>query len=275
MTRVTGKVIAGVIGFLAFGPAGLLFGLVLGHAFDKGLWRALQLSSPEAVHIMRDQFFETTFTLLGFVAKADGRVSEAEIAQTEALFAQLHLTAAQRRTAIERFKTGSASGFDPASTVGRFTTCLGPRLQAQRTLMAILVGIALADGSFSERERSAIYRLSDLLGLPHREVAQLISMANAQAQFQEGRYRRSGEEHSYAEASREASQLDTAYAALGVEASASDSDIKRRYRKLMSENHPDKLIAEGVPDELLKVATERAQEITAAYDVIQNARGFR
>ena len=83
MTRFTGKVIAGLIGFLAFGPAGLLFGLVLGHAFDQGLWRALQLSGPEAVHIMREQFFETTFTLLGFVAKADGRVSEAEIAQTE------------------------------------------------------------------------------------------------------------------------------------------------------------------------------------------------
>ena len=117
MTRFTGKVIAGLIGFLAFGPAGLLFGLVLGHAFDQGLWRALQLSGPEAVHIMREQFFETTFTLLGFVAKADGRVSEAEIAQTESLFTQLRLTAAQRRTAIERFKTGSASGFDPAPTV--------------------------------------------------------------------------------------------------------------------------------------------------------------
>src|SRR5210317_520631 len=109
MTRFTGKVIAGLMGFLAFGPAGLLFGLVLGHAFDQGLWRALQLSGPEAVHIMREQFFETTFTLLGFVAKADGRVSEAEIAQTESLFTQLRLTAAQRRKAIERFKTGSAS----------------------------------------------------------------------------------------------------------------------------------------------------------------------
>ena len=97
MTQVTGKVIAGLIGFMAFGPAGLLFGLVLGHAFDRGLWRALQLSGPEAVHIMRAQFFETTFTLLGFVAKADGRVSEAEIAQTEALFLQLRLNAAQRR----------------------------------------------------------------------------------------------------------------------------------------------------------------------------------
>jgi DnaJ like chaperone protein len=51
--------------------------------------------------------------------------------------------------------------------------------------------------------------------------------------------------------------------------------LKRRYRKLMSENHPDKLIAEGVPDELLRVATARAQEITAAYEVIQQSRGLK
>ena len=70
-------------------------------------------------------------------------------------------------------------------------------------------------------------------------------------------------------------ELNTAYAALGLTADASDAEIKRRYRKLMSENHPDKLIAEGVPDELLRVATERAQEITAAYEFIQQARGSK
>ena len=274
ITQVTGKLIAGLIGLMAFGPAGLLFGLVLGHAFDKGLWRALQLSGPEAVHIMRAQFFETTFTLLGFVAKADGRVSEAEVAQTEALFAQLRLNAAQRRSAIEHFKCGATAGFDPAPTVAKFNDCLGPRRQAQHTLMAFLVGIAMADGTFSETERGAIYRLSDLLRLPRREVDQLISMVNAQAQFQQGQYRRStGGAHS--SAGPGISKLDTAYAALGIDKGASDTDIKRRYRKLMSENHPDKLIAEGVPDELLRVATERAQEITAAYEVIQNARGLK
>ena len=98
-------------------------------------------------------------------------------------------------------------------------------------------------------------------------------MVNAQAQFQQGRGGYSGQQQSYAGGGRSASALDTAYAALGVASDATDTEIKRRYRKLMSENHPDKLIAEGVPDELLRVATERAQEITAAYEVIQQARG--
>ncbi|MDB0008521.1 co-chaperone DjlA [Luminiphilus sp.] len=273
MNRIIGKCIAGTMGFLAFGPAGLLFGLVLGHAFDRGLWRALQLSGPEAVPMMRAQFFETSFTLLGFVAKADGRVSEAEVAQTESLFTQLRLTALQRRNAIEHFKAGSSSGFDPAPTVARFTQCLGPRRQAQHTLMAFLIGIALADGTFSEAEREALYQVAALLSLPQREVDQLISMANAQAQFQEryssqSDYRRSGQ-------SSATNALHTAYAALGLQTDATSSEIKRRYRKLMSENHPDKLIAEGVPDELLRVGTERAQEITAAYEVIRESRGLK
>ena len=133
---------------------------------------------------------------------------------------------------------------------------------------------ALADGAFSETERGALYRLAELLGLPRREVDQLISMVNAQAQFQQRSNRRSnaGEGHRTRNAE---SELNTAYVALGLTSDASDAEVKRRYRKLMSENHPDKLIAKGVPDELLRVATERAQEITAAYEVIQQARGSK
>ena len=175
---------------------------------------------------------------------------------------------------IEHFKTGSAAGFDPAPTVAKFNDCLGPRRQAQHTLMAFLVGIALADGTFSETERGALYRLSELLGLPQRELDQLISMVNAQTQFQQRSYQQSSTGGGYRPRNAE-TELNTAYAALGLTADASDKEIKRRYRKLMSENHPDKLIAEGVPDELLRVATERAQEITAAYEVIQQARGSK
>ena len=99
-------------------------------------------------------------------------------------------------------------------------------------------------------------------------------MVTAQSQFQHGGYRRSSGV-GITGCSRSASELETAYEALGLKAKATDAEVKRRYRKLMSEHHPDKLIAEGVPDELLRVAAERAQEITAAYEVIQQARGFK
>ncbi len=69
--------------------------------------------------------------------------------------------------------------------------------------------------------------------------------------------------------------LDDAYAALGVDSSVTDKELKRAYRKLMSENHPDKLIARGVPADMVKLATEKSQEIQAAYEMVRKSRGGR
>ena len=110
--------------------------------------------------------------------------------------------------------------------------------------MIFLVGIALADGNFSSAERTAIFRLSDLLRLPRREVEQLISMVTAQSQFQHGGYRRSsgaGITALQVAAPQSWKRLMKRLAS----SKATDAEVKRRYRKLMSEHHPDKLIAEG------------------------------
>ena len=189
-------------------------------------------------------------------------------------FGVAHLRRGSELLRVVDEERGGARAGQPVLRAVACARPLGPRRQAQHTLMAFLVGIALADGTFSQTERDALYRLGELLTLPRREVDQLISMVNAQAQFQQGAYRQSSGQGGYSQRSPE-SELNTAYAALGLNADASDAEIKRRYRKLMSENHPDKLIAEGVPDELLRVATERAQEITAAYEVIQQSRGSK
>ena len=69
-------------------------------------------------------------------------------------------------------------------------------------------------------------------------------------------------------------RLDDAYAALGVTPEASEAEIKRTYRKLMSENHPDKLAAKGLPQGMRELAEERAREINVAYDLVRKARGF-
>jgi DnaJ like chaperone protein len=77
-----GKLIAGLLGLLVAGIPGLFFGLVLGHLFDRGLAAALGFGGA-AWTTVREEFFRTIFLLMGFVAKADGRVSEEEVAHTE------------------------------------------------------------------------------------------------------------------------------------------------------------------------------------------------
>ncbi|MGB0378963.1 MAG: co-chaperone DjlA [Luminiphilus sp.] len=268
MNAITGKVMAGIIGYLALGPVGLLFGIAIGHAFDRGLWQALQAANPENLARVQKQFFATTFTLLGYVAKADGRVSEAEVAQAEALFRQLRLNPAQRQDAIQRFKQGAESGFDPRGTITAFAQSTGMRRQARSTLLMFLASMALADGRLDGEERGALHIIAKQLGLPIPEVDRLLVMLSAQSRFHGG----SGYQ---ANQRSPETQLQDAYAALGLSESATDSDVKKTYRRLMSENHPDKLMAKGVPDEMLKLATERSQEISTAYEVIKDSRGMR
>ncbi|MBT6264032.1 MAG: co-chaperone DjlA, partial [Halieaceae bacterium] len=181
-----GKLVAGLIGFFTLGIVGLLFGIAIGHAFDRGLWQALQAASPDNLARSQKQFFDTTFTLLGYVAKSDGRVSEAEIAQAEAMFRQLRLNPTQRSSAIQHFREGAEPGFDPDSTVTAFAARVGQRRQVQQTLFAFLASMALADGELAEPERAALHHIASLLGMPTQAVDRVVAMLVAQSRFHTG-----------------------------------------------------------------------------------------
>lgn len=257
---IFGKFIAGVLGLLVAGPLGLAVGLFVGHLFDRGLAGQFAAIRPERLAAMQRSFFDTSFRLLGHVAKADGHISEAEIAQTEALMRQLGISGDQRDAAIARFKEGAAADFDLDATLARFNQdCAGPRQVAQ-TLLVFLISMAAADGSIDRSEHAVMQRVALGMGFRAEEFEQLLRMVEAQSHF-----------HGTS-ATTPQDQLGDAYLALGVTEECSDKEVKRAYRRLMSEHHPDKLIARGVPESMLKVATEKAQEIQAAYEIISKSR---
>ena len=68
-----------------------------------------------------------------------------------------------------------------------------------------------------------------------------------------------------------AQALKEAYEILGIESSASTAELKKAYRRLMSQHHPDKLVAKGLPEEMMKMAKEKTQEIQGAYEVIKKS----
>lgn len=260
-----GKIIGGLLGLLTGGVIGAIIGLLVGHAFDRGLMKALLFASPQNIQRIKTSFFETTFLLSGFLAKADGRISQSEIDHTEQLIAQMGLNAAQRKEAIELFRRGAAPDFDPEKAVRAFVNTCGPQRQLQQTLLFFLVSLAHADQALGPPEHAALVRIAGLMGLGATRLEQLLRMAQAQEHFHQG------SEYS---ATATSNSLGDAYTALGVETSVSDKELKRAYRKLMSENHPDKLIAKGVPEGMVKLATERSQEIQAAYELIRKHRGL-
>ena len=258
-----GKIIGGLIGLVVAGPFGLLLGLAVGHAFDRGLVASLKFGSPENIQRIKASFFETTFLLSGHVAKADGRVSEQEVAHTEQVFQQMNLNEEQRKRAIELFRRGAATGFQVEPVISDFLQVCGPQRQLQQTLLLFLVSLAMADRTVEPAEQAALQRIAVLMGFGEARLEQLLRMARAQEQFHgSGGY-----------AAQPGTSLEDAYTALGVAQSVSDRELKQAYRRRMSENHPDKLIAKGVPEDMIKLATERSQEIQAAYEMIRKQRG--
>ena len=261
-----GKLIAGVLGFLVVGIPGLIFGLVLGHLFDRALAATLGLGS-EDLEATRKQFFRTTFRLMGYVAKSDGRVSEAEVRHSEAVFEQLGLSPEARREAIARFQEGVAADFDPEAALREFQHGGGAHPALKQTLMIFLLALALADHALNEGEREALTKIGHWLGYGAEAVDELLRMAMAQDHFQG-----TGAGDRVVQ-NQGTPTLADAYAALGISPDATERELKQAYRRLMSQNHPDKLSARGVPEDMLKLATEKSQEIQAAYEMIRKARG--
>jgi len=259
-----GKITAGFLGWLVAGPMGAVIGLYVGHQFDRGLGGFLKPLSAEDQQRIGVCYFETTFSLLGYLAKIDGRISKEEITQAEALMVNMGLTADHRQQAIGFFKAGSRADFSLDQVMQRFVNICGRQNNLKRSLLNYLITLALADGELHPSERQVLQKVAHYLGFSKVVFEKLLQMIMAQAQFA-GAGSTTG-------AASTADQLNVAYKALGVSASNTDSEIKKAYRKLLSENHPDKLIGQGMPDDMIKLATERTQEIRKAYELIQLSR---
>jgi len=257
-----GKVIGGLIGLAAGNIPGLILGVFIGHAFDRALAKALRFGAPENIERINNNFFETTFLLLGYLAKVDGRISQSEIHHTEQIIAQMGLGADQRQRAIDLFRLGAAEDFKMEPVVAAFLQVCGPRRQMQHTLLLFMISLTQADQGMGPAEHAALVRVANVMGLGTAQLELLLRMARAQEHFH------SRSDHG----AQRGTSLDDAYTALGVDRAVSDKELKQAYRRLMSENHPDKLIAKGVPEAMIKLATTRAQEIQSAYEMIKKSR---
>lgn len=252
-----GKALGAGIGYLVFGWIGAGIGLVLGYFIDRFVGRIKQVGGR--LLEVQQTFFETTFAVLGHVCKADGQVTQAEIRATEQIMDQMRLTKARRRDAIEAFNRGKESGFDRDAAIRRFVAICGSQPTLLRVFLEIQIQAAFADGRLDPAEREVLLGIAHALGLSDADFARLEALLAGHYQQGPG-------------APATAGALDNAYQALGVEKTASDAEIKRAYRKLMSEHHPDKLIAKGLPDSMVELAKERTQEIQNAYETVRRSR---
>lgn len=254
-----GILLGAVIGYLWLGWAGLLLGGVVGFWLVQ---MVAMLLLKGRLGKIQAQFLNSTFAVMGAVAKADGRVSDNEIAAAETLFKQLQLSADQRAQAQASFRRGKGADFDLDAEVANVARlCRGQHALVQMFLQVQLAAV-VADEQLHDAERDIIVRIAHGLGLSEAEIRQV------EALFAGGRA-----QHGDALGSTsDADGLERAYDVLGVDAEAGDAEIKKAYRRQMSANHPDKLAARGLPDSMREMAAEKTREIGAAYERICAAR---
>jgi DnaJ like chaperone protein len=269
-----GKIVGGVIGMAAMGPWGAVLGAVIGHQFDSGAGFGTLLGTGSDPAQVNTLFFPTTFRVMGHIAKADGRVSEQEIASARAVMHALHLNQPQMLSAMGYFNDGKQPGFDLDADLRLLRTAIAPHPELAHFFLEIQLQAALAGDGLSELPRARLRRVAQLLGLGAAEFARLESILRW-SQGTAGA--RSGPAGGAADSAPAASaeRLAQAYVMLVAEPGMTDEQIVKAYRRQMSRHHPDKLQANGLPDSMLERAKERTQQIQAAYELIRVRRGMR
>lgn len=260
-----GKLIGGALGYAYNGITGAIFGMFLGHLLLDRRMRSgagFDFGSKEKTQAV---FFATTFSVMGHISKSDGRVSPEEIQLAEHVMQQMRLNTDQRDSAIEYFNQGKQDGFVLDDALAEFRKVCGRKMTLLQMFIEIQLQAVYADGVKDPDEDQILQHICMTLGYPNALLTQLESMLFASQRSRQS-YRANG---SYATTH---SALEDAYKIIGVSKSATDAELKKAYRRLMSQNHPDKLIAKGLPEEMIEIATNKTQEIQKAYELISESR---
>lgn len=280
-----GKLLGLFVGWKIGGPFGAVVGIFLGHLADKKLYELGSVNSSffKSKITRQSLFMQTTFAVLGNLSKAKGRVTESDIALASDLMQQMQLDDANRRLAQEAFTRGKQADFPIRQVIREFRLGCGQRADLLRMFLHIQIQAAFADTHLHENEKDVLYVVAEELGLSRFQLEQILAMEFASRQFsqhaqQQGGYSQGNYQYRQRQSQGYQSSgptVEDAYKVLGVSANDDRDTVKRAYRRLMNENHPDKLVAKGLPKEMLEMAKEKAQQIQAAYDLICKAKGWK
>jgi DnaJ like chaperone protein len=264
-----GLVLGGIIGR---GLLGAVVGFIIGHLFDRA---SAPRPARDAPGPLRERFFTTTFEVMGHVAKADGRVTEREIDAARATMRRFALGEAQSRRAIECFTTGKDAAYPLEERVRELRDAAEGRTDLCRTFLLIQLEAALQGGGLDAPARERLLRVAAALGIGQAEfmaVEAMLRMRAAAAAAGGNGYANDGARGGAASAPGQS--LADAYELLGVPPGIGDAELTLAYRRLLSQNHPDKLVANGLPESMVAAAHERTRQIISAYETVKRARGM-
>ena len=243
---IWGKLAGAAGGFMLGGPLGALLGLAAGHMVDKqagGGTTEGPVRGPEA----SIAFTVGVIALSAKMAKADGEVSRSEV---DAFKQMLHVPQHEMKNVGRIFDLARRDVAGYEAYAKQIARLFSDQPHVLEDLLDGLFRIAMADAVFHPGEEEFLRKVAGIFG------------------FGEHDYQRIKASHLGPDAA-------DPYVILGVSHDATDNEIKKTYRQLVKENHPDALIARGVPEEFIEIATDKIATINDAYDRIAKARGIK
>lgn len=282
-----GKILGTIFGFMFGRIPGAILGFIVGHMFDKGYSQDFnQMGGFSGFFTSQDDFkkqaifFHALFSVMGHIAKADGKVSDIEIKMASSLMDQMGLEGDTRKEAQQAFRDGKEADFALKDIILELKESCHGRRDILQVFLEILIQAAYVDGRLDKAEQKVLETAALHLGFKQNELLYLLSVYEAEIRFRQRGGQRSGQSshrsHQGSQSTYSTQQsLKDAYQILGVSESEDDKAVKKAYRKLMSENHPDKLVSKGLPKQALEIAKNKAQDIQAAYEMIKEKRGMR
>ncbi len=263
-----GKIIGVMAGLATGRPWLALLGLILGHQFDRGFAKRFSYFEQDSFDArfngLPEDFIKALFQTMGYLAKADGRVTEDEIRAARALMHRLGLGPAKIRQAIEWFESGKKQSFPLVATMRQLRRESLRRGELRGLFVRLLMEVSFSKDRLHQRERSIYWTVCTELDIGRVELAQLEAMIRAQRGF-----RRSPQ------GSADARRVQSAYRALDISESSTNVEIKQAYRRLMNRNHPDKLASKNPDAAAIAEAERKTREIRSAYEMLKARRSIR
>ncbi len=282
-----GKIVGALIGLAVLKLPGLILGLLIGYLFDKIYAQEFsnkggfaRFFSSQTSLQQQAIFFHALFSSLGHISKADGQVTQEEIAVATALMDNMQLSDGARKEAQQAFREGKEKDFPLEQMLSEFKAHCHSRRDVLQVFLEILISAACADGKITQQELLVLEKIAKSLGFQQKDLHFLISTYEAEQRFRSSFHQqsaggsRSRQRQQQYQKYSSANSLQDAYKILGANESDDDKAIKRAYKKQMSLHHPDKLSAKGLPDQAIELAKNKTQDIQAAYELVKEKRGM-
>ena len=237
---IWGKILGGATGFAFGGPIGALLGGVAGHAIDK---IKTKKKMPEETALKQIGFTIGVIVLSAKMAKADGKVTEDEI---RAFKEKINVPENEIKNVAKLWDQAkkTTDGFEIYAR--QIADLLEKNSSVLEELLKLLIIIALADGKITIPEIKYLKEVGNIFGFSEKDFERIYSSKSGVS--------------------------SDPYQILGVSRDASINEIKQKWKQLAINHHPDRLISQGIPEDLIHKSTSRLKEINNAWDTIQNQR---